>query len=140
MTGYISNAFQAQLLAFIFQNVSPPLLAGVSTLYLSLHTADPSPTGSQATNECNYSGYARQAVARSALDWIISGGSPTDAALAAAALFPAPTGAGQVATNFAVGVAASGASAFLYSGPIEPAITVNPGVIPETFPLVCTMD
>jgi hypothetical protein len=53
------------------------------SLYLSLHTADPGETGSQTTSECNYTSYARQAVARS------SGGFTITAVIVRGLPFPA---------------------------------------------------
>lgn len=51
------------------------------SLYFSAHTAYPGEAGSQTTSECAYTGYARQAVARSGAGFTVSNNSVTNAAL-----------------------------------------------------------
>lgn len=137
-----SDAFESDILKLIFNatgiaNLADNTATGpLANLYLSLHTADPTDAGNQASNECTYTGYARVAVARSAAGFIVSGTNPTQAALAAIASFPQRTDAGatQTATYFGVGVAASGATKLLYSGAITtPAggIAISQNVTPQ---------
>ena len=72
--------------------------------------------------------YARVAVPRSALGWLVSGNV---ASLAAVATFPQMAGgAGGVVTNFGVGTAASGAGELLYFGAVDPTVSVVIGVAP----------
>lgn len=86
------------------------------SLYLSLHTADPGPGGTQSTSETTYTGYARQAVARSGSGFTVSGQQVT---LASAVSFPAgATTDTDVLMFWGVGVSASGANRLLYSGVI----------------------
>lgn len=80
-SGDISDAYQNQILALIFNNTGISLI-GDSTglpasatdgnLYVGLHTADPGASGSQTTNECAYTGYARVAIARTSSGWTIA--------------------------------------------------------------------
>lgn len=133
-----SNDFENALLLLIFNNTNianigdATGLRGSTTagsLYLSFHTADPGEAGTEATNEISYTGYARQAVARSSAGFTVSGSSVT---LTNNVDFPEMTGgAGGLATHFAVGVASSGATMVLYKGTVTPNITVAVGVTPR---------
>ena len=102
----------------------------LTSLYLSLHTADPGETGTQTTNEISYTGYARVAVARTTGGWTVdSSGIGT---LVAAANFGASTGGTGGTASFAcLGTAATGAGMILYSGAISPTISVTSGVTPQ---------
>ena len=135
MPGEKSATFSAQMLALVFNGTTIPNIAinatsaPLTNLFCSLHTADPTAAGTQATSEVSYTGYARVAVARTTGGWIQSGQSVDPVA---PIVFPTPTGsAGQVATWFGVGVASSGASTFLYAVPISPTITVTVGIPPS---------
>lgn len=122
----LEMVFQASFsqISGLAQNAGSPL----TNLYVSLHTADPGPSGSQTTSEAAYTGYARQAVARSSSGFTISGEtiSPN-----ANVVFPTATGGSETETYFAIGTAASGAGVLLYSGAISPTIPVSSGVTPE---------
>ena len=62
--------FNATAIANIADNAaSSPL----TTLQVSLHTADPGEGGSQTTSETSYTSYARVAVARTAGGWMTAG-------------------------------------------------------------------
>jgi len=137
MSGYKGNTFQSDLLKLIFQATGIANLADntasspLTNLYVALHTADPGAGGTQSTNEVTYTGYARVAVARTSGGWTISGSSPTQVVPAATIVFPAGTGGSGTATNWSVGVASSGATKILYSGPISPTIVTGNGITPE---------
>lgn len=132
-----SNAFEQSLLELLFNNSNianvgdATGLRGSSTagsLYLALHTSDPGEAGSQTTNECTYTSYARQAVARSVAGFTISGNI---ASLAANVDFPEATGGSETATHFSIGTSSSGAGTVLYKGSITPTIAISSGVIPR---------
>lgn len=133
-----SDTFENQLLLLLFNNTNAANIGDATglrgsttagSLYLSLHTADPGEAGTEATSEISYTGYARQAVARSSAGFTVSGSSVT---LAANVDFPEMTGGtGGTVTYFAVGVAASGATTILYSGAVSPSIAVATGVTPR---------
>lgn len=133
-----SNTFENELLLLLFNNTDIPNIgdaAGIQnsatagSLYLSLHTADPGEAGNQSTNEIAYTGYARQAVARSGAGFTVSGNSVT---LTNNVDFPEMTGgAGGTVTHFAVGKEVSGATVILYSGTTDPDILVSSGVTPR---------
>lgn len=130
-----SNAASNSLLALEFQGVSWPGIAQniVATpntsLYLALHSADPTAGGNQSTSEIAYTGYARVPVVRTASGWAVANEAATivsPALFGAGIVGPAPT-----ATFFSVGLAFSGPGEILYSGPIEPPILCGNAVQPE---------
>lgn len=86
----------------------------VTNTQVALHTASPGIGGDQTTSELAYTGYARQAVARTTGGWTVTGNS---ASPVAAIQFPEMTaGAGGLATHFSVGTAASGAGKVMRFG------------------------
>lgn len=135
-----TNTFENALLLLVFNNTDIALIgdaaglqnsATAGSLYVSLHTADPTDTAAteQTTSEIAYTGYARVAVARSGAGWTVTGNSVSPAA---AITFGAMTaGAGGTATHFGVGTDASGTGKLLYKGTITPNIVVSNGVTPE---------
>lgn len=132
MAGEKSNYLSSGLLALIFnatpianlaQNGTSPL----TNLYVSLHTADPGAGGSQTTSEVAYTGYARQAVARTSSGWVVTGETVNPAGTIT---FPTGSGGSGTATFFGVGTASSGAGNLLYAGPISPSIVCGAGVTP----------
>ncbi len=118
--------FNADAIANIADNAAPSPL---TNLYLALHTANPDETGDQTTSETAYTGYARQAVARSGSGFTVTGNSVSPAANVD---FPECTASpGNPITHFSIGTAASGAGKILYKGAISPNITMAIGVIPR---------
>lgn len=132
-TDYLENKwlallFNAANIANIADNAaSSPL----TTLYLSLHTSDPTDAANaQTTNECNYVSYARVGVARNSSGWTVTGNSvsPVNPVVFATA----GTGtSSQTATHVGIGTAASGAGQLLLVGALSPAIAIVEGVTPE---------
>jgi len=78
-----STTFADDLLNLIYRAVAIADLAEndatapLTSIYVSLHTADPGVGGAQTTNEATYGAYARLAIARSG-----AGGGTTPAAIA----------------------------------------------------------
>lgn len=135
-----NNTWQAQLLNLLFENTAaanignagglqPSTVAG--SLYVSLHTADPTNGGSQTSSEATYTGYARIGIVRSSGGWTVSGTSPTQVVNAALAAFAPCTGGSNVITYFGLGVNPSGAGALLYSGALTASLTVSNGITPQ---------
>ena len=137
----LSNAAETALLNLIFANVDWANIgdaaglqnsAAAGVFYIGLHTADPGEAGDQTTNECAYTSYARQSVARSAAGFTVAGNNVSNAA---AVTFPAATGATpETVTHFSIGTDVSGAGNLLASGAISaPAggLVVNVGIIPS---------
>lgn len=123
-TGYLGLIFNGTAITGLAQNTtSTPL----TSLYLSLHTADPTLTGTQSTSEVTYTSYARVAVVRTSSGFTVGTASVT---LTSPASFPAGTGGSGTATYFAVGTLSTGAGQILYTGPIAPSITLGNGITP----------
>lgn len=100
-----------------------------TTIWVSLHTADPGDTGTQATNEAAYTGYLRVATNRTTVDWIVASGSASPAATITFATCTATTT--ETITHFSVGLSSSGAGTALYNGTVTPNISMNNGVTPS---------
>jgi hypothetical protein len=137
-----SSTFDNDLLKLIFNGTAIANLADnaasspFTNLYLSLHTANPTAAGDQTTSECNYTSYARVAVARTSGGWTVTGSS-----VSPASIITLPTSTGgttQTATHAAIGTASSGTGKILYSGAISPNVVINSGVTP-TLPTSSTI-
>ena len=95
------------------------LTALLTTVYVSLHTADPLDTGQ---NEVAGNGYARQGP----ISFTNSGNNPTVAANNSILTFPVATGSWGTIAFFGLWTAASGGP-FNGSGAVNPFKTVNSG-------------
>lgn len=121
--------FRAVAIANIADNAaSSPL----TNLYWSLHVGDPTDGGNQATSETTYGSYARQPVARTVGG--MSAATTGSTSPAANVVFPAASGPTlptvSSITYAGIGVAVSGSTNLLYSGPVTPTINVSTGVQP----------
>lgn len=117
--------FNATNYANIADNASS---ASLTNLYVSLHTASPTATGNQTSNECAYTSYARVAVARSSGGWTVTANSVSPVATIS---FPAATGGSETATYFGVGTDSSGSGNLLYFGSLSPTIAISSGTTPQ---------
>ena len=128
-----SATFDNDLLGLIFNATTIANIAinatssPLTSLYVSLHTANPGTAAPQTTSEAAYTGYARQAVTRSNAGFTVTGASVSPAANVT---FPAATGGSETETYFGIGTAVSGTGKLLYSGAISPTIAVVAGVQP----------
>ena len=128
------NVFENDWLKLIFNAAPIPNLADnaatapLTSLYMSLHTADPGESGDQTTSEVAYPGYARVPVARSAGGWAVTANSVSPVANID---FPPASGGAAVATYGAIGTALSGTGKILYKGTVTPNITISSGVTPR---------
>lgn len=129
--------FSQQLLKLVLANMALPGVGDVAglqpsaapgNLYLSLHTADPA-GGDQATAEAAYAGYARVAIARTGAQWNFTDNT---AANAVEFDFPQCTAGNNAVAHgwFALGTAASGAGALLYSGALSYPLNISRGIQP----------
>lgn len=132
-----TDVFENLLLLGVFQNAD---ITGVSrgaavagSLYVSLHTADPTEEGSQTSSEIGYTSYVRTAVARSSAGWTVTGSSVVSAS---AVVFATCTGGSGTATHFGIGTSLSGAGQLLYAGAISPTIACANGVTPQITPTI----
>lgn len=130
-----SDAFETDLLKLIFNGTAIANIADnaatapLTSLFVALHTADPGETGTQATSEATYTGYARVAVVRTTGGWTVSGTS--SASPVATISFPACSAGANTITFFSIGVASTGATKILYSGNVTPSMSVSTGVTPQ---------
>lgn len=131
------NTAETDLLELIFQAVTWNNIAEndstspSTTFYISLHTANPGETGTQATSETTYGSYARQAVARTTAGWTVSGNTADNAS---AITFPEATSGPSTVTYFGVGLSLTGAGTLLAYGTIDTptaGLVVNTGVQPQ---------
>lgn len=98
------------------------------SLYIAFHTATPGDAGAQNANECDYTNYARVAVARSAVGWTVSGDNVSNAA---AIEFPeAGVGTADVATHASIGFGSTGATKILRYFELDVPLTISQGVQP----------
>ncbi len=123
-----SNTLENQIQDYIFRRVAPPW-AGDNQFYVALHTADPGESGTQATSEVSYTGYARVLVARPA-GWDVTNNTASNVAEVA---FPIATGAADdvTATHFSIGTAASGAGTLLEKGPLTTPVRITQNILPR---------
>jgi hypothetical protein len=129
-----SNTTETDILAKVFQATELSWDSNTS-LYVSLHTADPGDGGSQTTSEATYGSYARVAVARDATGWDVSGDTASNDDLLQ---FPQATSGSNVITHVAIGTAASGAGQIIYSGALNSSLTVSTGIQPQFAPNALT--
>lgn len=126
--------FSTDILRMVFWNYPITGLCDAATapyasIYVSLHTADPTPSGDQSINEISYTGYARVPANRDTSTWAISNGVVTPKN---PIVFPQMTGGtGGLVAYWAVGTSHASSGKILYIGSITPSIDVAIGVVPE---------
>lgn len=134
----MSNALENAIALLLFNNTNIADIGDATglrgstvagNLYIALYTADPGEAGSATTNETAYTGYARQAIARSGAGWVVTGNSVSPAANVD---FPECTASpGGAITHIGIVTSSSGAGTLLFSGALTPNITMAVGVIPR---------
>lgn len=128
------NTFENDLLKLIFNGTAITNLADnagtspLTSLFVSLHTAEVLEGDNQGSNETNYTGYARVAVARSSSGWTVTNNSVSPTSTIS---FPQCTGGTATITHFAIGTASTGAGKVLYKGTVTPNVAVASGVTPQ---------
>ena len=132
-----TNAMETAMLSLYFENADHANvgdatgLQGASTpgtYSISLHTADPTDTGTMAA-ECDYTGYARKTIARSTAEWTVT----TDTVVNDNAItFDACTGGSNTVTHFGICLAdVEGVTDMIYSGALTASRAVSSGITPE---------
>jgi hypothetical protein len=122
-----SSIYSNALLRFVF-NSTPVAELGSLNLYVSLHNANPGANGNQSTNECDYSGYARAAVAKTSNAWIVVANTVSPAV---PIVFPTVVSGVDVVTHFGIGTEPSGDGLLLYYGSVLPTIGITTGITPQ---------
>jgi hypothetical protein len=120
-----SNAFETQLLEYVFKGTAFPFNAATQ-LQINLHTADPGEAGSVATNAANYTSYSPVVVSRSGSGFTVAADTVSNAGVIS---FPTCTGGTNVITHFSV--SAVGQSDYIYRGALSAALTVSINVLPQ---------
>ena len=131
-----TKAFETALQTLYFNNTDHANIGDAAGLqnstaagsfYVSLHTADPTETGTQTSSEATYTSYARVAVARSGAGWTVSGSNVSNTA---AVTFPACTGGTNTITHFGIGSDSSGAGNLFFKGALGASLAVSSGITP----------
>jgi hypothetical protein len=133
----MTNAAEAALLDLLFLNTDWAGIgdagglqnsAAAGSFYISLHTADPGESGTQATSEVAYTGYARVAVARTA-----GGFTRTVSTVANTALvqFGQCTAGTATATHFGIGTDSTGTGNLLLKGALNASLSISNGIQPQ---------
>jgi hypothetical protein len=131
------DGFENNIMKHIFQNASIPSIgdasglqpsAAAGSLYVALYTVTPSDSASG--NECDYDGYARVGVARTASGFAVSGNTVTNASALA---FPqCVSGNADVAVGFSLNTdsVANVDDAILW-GALSSNLTISQGTTPR---------
>lgn len=132
-----SNVFENGLLSLIFENANYANVGDATGLrgsttagvfYIGLSESDPADTGTQATGEGNYTGYARVSVARSTAGWsVASGVAENDSAIT----YGACTAGSDNASHFTIGSDSSGAGNLFLSGALTGTLAISAGITPS---------
>lgn len=130
------NAAETSILQLLFENADWANIGDATGLqgstaagsfWISLHTADPTDTGS-VTNEATYTGYARVQVDRGTGEWTVTDDTVVNDNVVA---FPAGTGGSGTVTHFGIHTASSGAGNMILSGALNSSVVTGSGVTPE---------
>jgi len=124
-----SNLTETDILKYVFNNTAFSWGAATS-LYVSLHTADPTESGTQDAFEATYTGYQRVEVLRNATGWTVSGNTAQNTALVQ---FPQCTGGSDTITHVSIGNGSvkNTATQILYSGTLNSNLNISNLIQPQ---------
>ena len=119
--------------AITWADVAEEVVSSPATaFFVSLHTADPTETGTQVTSEAAYPApYARQSVARTTGGWAVTGTDPANVDNVAAITFPECTSGSETSSDFGIGENTSGAGNLYFFGALDSDLIVSTNVQPE---------
>lgn len=132
-----SDSLENSILALLLNGTAISQIAdnaassAFTDLWASLHTADPTDSGTQGSNEATYTNYTRIATTRSTDGWSVSGNT---AYPYSSIDFPTASTATstETITHFALGpTSASTAGVIYYLGTVTPNINVSGNVQPK---------
>jgi len=136
-----ADTWETGLLNLLFQNTAFGGVGDTSglqpsgttgSLYVSLHTASPTDTGDQTSNEATYTGYTRVPVARTSGGWTVGEtGGVASATNTAQVTFPQCTGGSNTITYVGVGTALNGTGKLLYYGALTSSLAVSNNITPS---------
>jgi hypothetical protein len=139
-------SFEDNLLKLIFNQTAWSNIAtstGATSLWLSLHSADPGKSGTQSTSEVSYTGYARVSVARTTSGWTVTNANVIPVSSIAFATCTAGGSAQSPVTTarfFGVGLSQTGTGTLLYYGSVSPAIPIYNTITPILSPVATITD
>ena len=100
----------------------------LTSLFVSLHTADPGIGNAQSTNEITYTNYTRISILRTTAGWTVASNAAINAALAQ---FVQCGATGGSATHVAIGTALTGAGNVLYAGALSATLAIALNIQPQ---------
>ena len=132
-----SNAAETAILNQVFKGTALPWNANTD-LWIALHTADPTETGTAVTNEATYGGYARIPLTR-ASDFTVAGNQISNTNLEQ---FAQCTSGSNTITHASIVDSASGAGNIIVRAALNTSIPVSTGIQPQfaANALVFTLD
>ena len=133
-----TNAAANAILDLIFTAVTwadvaeDKVTSPATSFFVSLHTADPTETGTQVTSEAAYPApYARIGVVRTTGGWSVTGTDPANVDNVAAITFAEATSGSETETHFGIGENVSGAGNLYFFGALDSSLIVTTNVQPE---------
>ena len=121
------NTTDNDILKMTLKGTDPSWRSSGSSLYIALHTADPTASGTQISNEATYTNYTRIDIPK-ATGWTDNGTNFTNALLRQ---FPQCGASGNTVTHVSVGIANSGSGQILYSGQLNSSLAVANLIQPQ---------
>jgi hypothetical protein len=146
----MGNASENDLMLLLFNNTNWANVgnsgglqgsSSAGSFYIGLATSSPGAGGNQSTNEAAYTGYTREAIARTSSGWTVTGSDPTTAENTAACTFPLCTGGSETEEYVIVGRDSSGNGEIMFFGSLTANLAVSAGITPSFAinALTCTM-
>ena len=132
----MSVGFENGILRLLFNNVNLANvgdntgLQGSGTageFYVSLHTADPTNEGNQASHEANYTGYARASVPRTTAGFTVVSNTVSNANLIS---FPTCTAGNNTITHVGVGYSQTGNGTLQFFASLTSTLAVSQNITP----------
>lgn len=114
------------ILMHVFRAGAATAYTQPATVYVSLHTADPTKTGS-VTNEISGGAYARQAITFGTITTVGTGDTSVEHAENALITFPQASANWGTATHVGIHDAATGSGNMLAFGPLTASKTIGSG-------------
>lgn len=138
MAGF-SDSFEDAILKLILNataiaNIADNTATAPATaIWVALHTADPTDTGTQGSNEANYTGYTRIATGRTTAAWSVGVTTAGAAHPVSAITFPQATSTStSTITHASIGLTSSTTSGtIIASGALSPSINIGQNVTPN---------
>lgn len=125
---WLQLLFNGSALANVWDNAAA---SPITSLWVSLHTADPGKTSDQTVSEVTYPEYARVSVIRSAAGWTVDAATGIVYPVSTIS-FPVPSSdSATPITHAGIGRDGSGAGFLFYSGAISPIVYLTAGKAPE---------